>query len=151
MDNTELIRKFYSAFSKRDHETMAECYHPDVHFKDEVFELSGDEVSKMWEMLCRRGKDLEITFTVDGDQARWEALYTFSGTGRKVHNIIYAEFEFKDGLIISHRDRFSFWRWSKHALGLPGYLLGWSSFLKKKVQSQAAKSLNAFISDYTHK
>ncbi len=77
--------------------------------------------------------------------AHWEPVYSFSQTGRHVHNIIDAEFEFKDGKIIRHIDTFDFWRWSKQALGAPGLLLGWSSFLRNKVSTMAAKSLTAFI------
>ena len=41
---------------------MIECYHPEIHFKDEVFNLNGKKVGAMWHMLCERGKDLEISF-----------------------------------------------------------------------------------------
>ncbi len=39
--------------------------------------------------------------------ARWEAVYPFSETGRIVHNRIRAEFRFRDGKIIEHRDHFT--------------------------------------------
>ena len=42
--------------------------------------------------------------------ASWQALYTFSKTGRYVHNKITAYLEFKDGLIIKHTDVFSLYR-----------------------------------------
>ena len=35
----ELVNKFYSCFQKKDFKGMIECYHPDIHFKDEVFDL----------------------------------------------------------------------------------------------------------------
>lgn len=155
MNTDKLISEFYTAFAARDHITMRSCYHPDAVFKDEVFELSGNEIGDMWEMLCSRGKDLKIEFEVfagkdGGVKARWEAKYTFSSTRRKVHNIIDAEFHFKEGRIIKHTDRFDFWRWARQALGFPGYVLGWSSILKKKVRQQAADSLNAFISNHSN-
>ena len=151
MSNKELIISFYSAFAEKDFEQMNKCYHKDVTFKDEVFSLNGSEVPAMWHMLCKRGKDLEITFSdIEADEetgsAYWEAKYTFSATKRMVHNKIYARFKFKDGKIIEHIDSFSFWKWSGQALGIPGYLLGWSPIIKNKVRDQAAKSLNAFIS-----
>lgn len=155
MSNQLLIETFYEAFSKRDYETMRSSYHAEAVFRDEVFELQEEDIGFMWEMLCKRGKDLKVIYEVmpevDGVvRARWEAYYTFSATKRKVHNIINAEFRFKDGKIIEHIDRFDFWRWSKQALGIPGFLLGWSTFLKKKVQAQAADSLNAFISGHSN-
>lgn len=153
MRNKELIEKLYSSFSKKDYKSMAECYHHEVYFRDEAFELNGKKASAMWHMLCSRGKDLELSYKdIEGNNeigsAYWEAKYTFSATKRKVHNKITAKFKFKDGLIIEHLDSFNFWSWSKQALGLSGYLLGWSPFLKKKVQQQAGESLNAFISTH---
>ncbi|MEQ9309633.1 MAG: nuclear transport factor 2 family protein [Balneolaceae bacterium] len=152
--NKEKVIDFYTAFSKKDHEGMANCYHEEIYFRDEAFELNGKEVQAMWHMLCLRGKDLVIEFgdlVEEGETvtAKWEAKYTFSATKRKVHNKIHAKFKFKEGLIVEHIDSFNFWKWSSQALGLPGYLLGWSFFLKKKVRDQAGNSLNAFISSHS--
>ncbi|MFY7839701.1 MAG: nuclear transport factor 2 family protein [Lacibacter sp.] len=33
----ELIHRFYTAFAKGDWQTMADCYHPEAEFTDEVF------------------------------------------------------------------------------------------------------------------
>jgi ketosteroid isomerase-like protein len=149
--NAQLIHKFYTAFSKRDAREMAACYHPSVRFSDEVFtDLQGAWANAMWQMLCERGKDLKIEFrdiVADdaGGRAHWEAWYTFSATRRPVHNKIDARFEFEDGKIIRHRDSFSFWAWASQALGPTGVLLGWSPFVKNRVRSQAAKSLDAFV------
>jgi ketosteroid isomerase-like protein len=145
-----LITRFYEAFARRDGAAMAACYHREARFSDPAFpNLRGNEIGAMWTMLCERAQEFSLTFKdVDADaesgQAHWEAKYLFSKTGRRVHNIIEAEFKFKDGLIVEHDDRFSFWRWSRQALGLPGVLLGWSGFLRAKVQAEAAKGLAAF-------
>ena len=80
----------------------------------------------------------------DKGKAHWEAWYTFSATGKKVHNIIDAEFEFRDGKISKHTDRFDLYAWMKQALGLPGVLLGWSGLLQNKVRSQAQSQLDRF-------
>lgn len=151
--NRALIHTFYSSFAQRDYKTMGECYHPEAKFKDEAFLLEGKQIPAMWHMLCIRGKDLTIEYDqVDvysnTGSANWTARYTFSATMRAVTNKIAASFIFKDGLIINHKDDFDFWRWSTQALGFPGLVLGWSSFLKKKVQKQALDNLNAFISKH---
>lgn len=144
---TELIERFYSAFQKRDAATMGQCYHDQARFDDPAFPgLDAAGVRAMWAMLCARGKDLRVEFRdvrANGDRgsAHWEAWYTFSASGRPVHNIIDAEFEFRDGLILRHIDRFDFHRWAGQALGLPGKLLGGTGFLQRKVQGQAAKGL----------
>lgn len=130
---------------------MAACYHPDVTFCDEVFiDLQGARATGMWRMLCERGKDLRIEFRdIEADdssgRAHWEAWYTFSATGRHVHNVIDARFEFRDGLIFKHRDSFDFWAWASQALGSMGRLLGWSSIVKNRVRAQAANSLTSFL------
>ncbi len=62
-----------------------------------------------------------------------------------MHNIIDAEFEFRDGLILRHIDRFDFYRWSRQALGLPGLLFGWTDKLRAKVKGTAASGLQEFI------
>ena len=148
--NAALLERFYTAFSKHDPAPLAGCYHPQAHFTDEVFDLHGERIAAMWRMLCVRGTDLRLEFRdIQADDragsAHWEAWYSFSATGRKVHNVIEASFEFKDGLILRHIDRFDFWRWSRQALGPPGLLLGWSGALRKKVQATAAHNLDQFI------
>jgi len=134
---------------------MAACYHPDVTFSDEVFtDLQGERAVAMWRMLCERAKDLKVEFRdIEADdiagRAHWEAWYTFSATGRRVHNKIDARFEFRDGKIFRHRDSFDFWAWASQALGPMGRLLGWTGFVRNRVRSQAAKSLAAFIRKLT--
>ena len=154
--NAELIRKFYTSFASRDARGMAACYHPAVRFSDEVFpDIEGARADGMWQMLCERGKDLRIEFRdIEADdstgRAHWEAWYTFSTTGRRVHNKIDARFEFKDGKIIRHRDSFDFWAWASQALGPTGRLFGWSGVVKNRVRAQAAKSLAAFMRERGH-
>ena len=147
--HAQLITRFYAAFAQRDWAAMADCYHPDIHFTDEVFDLHREQAGLMWKMLCLRGSGLKLDYgSIAADDARgqahWEARYVFSATGRPVHNIIDAEFEFRDGLIARHRDRFDFWAWSRQALGASGWLLGWSGLLRRKVQAEAARNLAAF-------
>ena len=153
-ENQQLIRNFYTAFQQRDYATMNACYHPDVHFSDPAFgDLQGKQVMAMWHMLCERGKDLQITFrdvvaTQSGGQAHWEATYSFSATGRQVHNIIDATFTFADGLIIRHADQFDLWRWTRMALGVTGILAGWTPMVQKKVRGTAVAGLDKFIANH---
>lgn len=156
MNNHEqLITAFYTAFQNRDYKTMQACYADNATFSDEVFvDLNAKQVKAMWEMLCIRGKDLQIEFgnvSADGSKgkAEWKATYSFSKTKRKVVNHIHAEFVFENGKIKIHTDHFDFYKWSRQALGLPGLLLGWTKGLKEKVRAQARKNLNDFCSQST--
>lgn len=152
--NAKLIARFYAAFDRHDAATMATCYAADVDFSDEVFpELKGKEASGMWRMLCTQSADLRVVASnIQADdthgKAHWDAFYTFTATGRKVHNSIDAEFEFKNGLIVKHRDTFDFYAWSKQALGAAGTAFGWTSLLKNKVRRTAAKALAKFLSEH---
>lgn len=147
--HAQVIENLYKAFQDLDGRAMMSCYHEEAYFRDEVFELHGKrEVAGMWLMLTRRAKEFELTYsnveaTGNEGKAYWEAKYLFSKTGRKVHNKIHASFKFKDGLIIEHIDSFDFWKWSRMALGTPGLLLGWSGFLRKKVQQEAVSGLKS--------
>jgi ketosteroid isomerase-like protein len=149
--NAETISRFYSSFARRDAEGMIACYDPNVEFSDPVFpDLQGERAMAMWRMLCERGKDLKIEHrdVAANDltgRAHWEAWYTFSATGKRVHNRIDAQFEFRNGMIFRHRDNFSFYAWAGQALGLTGKLLGWSGLVKNKVRRQAAANLDRFI------
>jgi ketosteroid isomerase-like protein len=147
-----LITDFYEAFARRDAEAMAACYHDDVVFSDPVFgELHGERARDMWRMLCERGQDLRITFrdVIAGEtegSAHWEARYTFSTTGRPVINVIDARFEFRDGKIIRHRDKFDLYRWACQALGPKGILLGWMPPIQRAIGAKANRGLDAYVS-----
>ena len=150
--NTDIISKFYTAFQKLDYQTMNSCYSDDIVFNDPAFGLlRGDEAKYMWEMLCKNAKDFSLTFSniqlLDEEYAtcNWIATYTFSKTGNKVVNNIKAHMKLKDEKIIEHSDAFKLSKWAAQALGLPGVLLGWTGFMKRKIQQNARKNLIAFI------
>ncbi|RZJ20546.1 MAG: nuclear transport factor 2 family protein [Haliea sp.] len=157
MSNQSTLERFYTAFARLDADAMAACYAPDAQFDDEVFSLRGhDAVTGMWRMLCDAtragGADVwRLRFSgihadAAGGQAHWEADYRFGATGRMVHNRVDARFRFDGaGLITHHRDRFDFWAWSRQALGAPGWLLGWTPVLRRKVRAQAAGKLDRYL------
>lgn len=131
---------------------MQQLYADNARFTDEVFvDLNAAEVRAMWEMLIRRGKDLELTYEIlDSDaetcHARWIARYSFSKSGNRVVNVIDARFHVKNGQITDHRDLFHFHRWAGQALGLSGKLLGWTPWMRRKVQRTAREGLESFMS-----
>jgi ketosteroid isomerase-like protein len=147
-----IVEKFYMAFTNLDAETMASCYAENVVFEDPAFGvLKGEHAKNMWRMLCesQKGKGFKVEFSnVFADEktgsAHWEAFYTFSQTGRKVHNKIDAHFEFENGLIVKHTDVFDLHSWAKQALGFKGFLLGGTAFFKKKLQAQTNRLLQKY-------
>jgi ketosteroid isomerase-like protein len=149
--NKQLIERFYDAFNRRDGDAMAACYAPNARFHDPVFqELRGAEPGAMWRMLTARADDLRIQLAEhNADEttgtARWLADYTFTQTGRKVHNDVHARFRFADGEIVEHDDSFGFYAWARQALGPAGLLLGWTPLVQGKVRKQARAGLDEFI------
>lgn len=151
MANQDLISTFYQAFAKSDAEAMVACYHDEVVFQDPAFgQLHGESAKNMWRMLLgRAGTSLEISFdNVElgghGGSANWIAKYPYGPKKRPVINRIQAQFEFKDGKIFRHTDHFDLWKWAQQALGVPGLLLGWSGFMRGKVQQTAKAQLKAY-------
>jgi ketosteroid isomerase-like protein len=131
---------------------MAACYAPGARFRDPAFgELTGEEAGDMWRMLTERAEDLSVELVEhDADaergSARWIARYTFTDTGRPVVNDVRARFRFADGLIAEHVDEFSFFAWSRQALGPLGLALGWTPVLPALVRRRTRGRLDAFRS-----
>ncbi|GAA4110118.1 nuclear transport factor 2 family protein [Aquimarina addita] len=150
METTELIKKFYTGLKESNGEQMISCYHDDVVFEDPAFgKLEGERAKKMWLMLCKNGKGTKVEFSnikanEQTGSAHWEAWYNFSQTGRSVHNIIDASFEFKDGKISKHTDYFDLHKWASQAMGWKGKLLGGTNFFKKKLHQQTKATLDKF-------
>ena len=146
--NEELISRFYSSFQKLDAEGMNECYSENPIFNDQVFGiLEGEDVRKMWRMLCKNARDFSLTFgniqLLDEEYAtcNWIAKYTFSASGRKVVNSVKAHMRIQDGKVTEHSDLFDIWKWSRQAMGIPGMLLGWTGFMKRKIRAKARQRL----------
>lgn len=155
--NVALIERFYAALSRRDAAAMVACYHRDVTFGDPVFpSLDAVGAAAMWRMLCARGKDLAVTARdIDADATRGRAhctaRYTYSATGRPVVNEIDAEFEFRDGLIHRHRDRFDLRRWLAQALGIKGRMLGFLPAVQRATRDKAARALDEWRAGETRR
>lgn len=151
MNSKEVVSKFYDAFKAKDYKTMASLYTINASFSDEVFpSLNGFEAGKMWEMLLKGAKDMSLEYKIldtskKGAKVQWIANYTFSKTGRKVQNVVTSTFEIEDGKIYTQRDKFSFSKWAKQALGFVPWLIGFTGIPQKKVQETAAIGLNDFI------
>lgn len=145
-----VAQRFYEAFRLGDYHTMGQLYAPDARFSDPVFPLlSGPEAALMWKMLLKRAGD-ELTVSAQVEEgpghARivWVARYPFGPDRRTVVNRVVTEMDIVAGKIVRQVDRFSFWRWSRQALGWRGWLLGWSPWLRRRVQASAAAALRQF-------
>lgn len=148
----KIIRRFYTAFQQLDYATMQQCYAPDAVFSDPVFGLlQGAEINAMWEMLCKNAAGFSLSFSniewLDEEYAtcRWTASYTFSATGRRVVNQVKAHMRIVNGSIAEHTDKFDLWKWSRQAMGLQGWLFGWSNFMQGKIHRTATRRLHKFM------
>ncbi|HEX8577774.1 MAG TPA: nuclear transport factor 2 family protein, partial [Flavobacterium sp.] len=152
----QLIEEFYAGFANQNADTMVSCYHDDIQFQDPVFGiLKGENVGDMWAMLIERAKgNIDIVFSDihakdNSGSAKWIATYHFGKINKKIINTIYSKFEFKDGLIFRQSDTFDLWNWSRQAFGWKGYMLGWTGFVKTRIQKQAIQSLHQYQSKKT--
>jgi hypothetical protein len=151
MNTAALASKFYTAMNSQDFKTIATMYSSNAQFSDPVFpSLTGDEAKAMWHMLLQGAKNFSVEHQVlnsgpDFAEIHWIAKYNFSKTGRPVVNNIHTRMSFQDNLIVSQKDDFPVYAWAKQALGLPGYALGWTSFMHKKIQATAKGNLSKFM------
>ena len=151
MNNKEILTKFYTSFSEGNSAGMISCYHENVVFDDPAFgKLKGERAIAMWQMLLSKKveSELNISFKImNENQVEWIANYKYGPKKAPITNKVIGTFEFKDGLILKHSDNFSMWKWSQQALGLSGYLLGWSSLVKNKVQATTNKLLKKYMAN----
>lgn len=154
MDHKLIIEQFYDSFKSGDAAAMIACYADEVIFTDPAFgQLKGDRAKAMWTFLLSRSESqVQIEYenvSIDQEKqsgsAQWTARYAYGSKKRPVVNHVQASFEFQDQKIIKHTDDFNLWTWSKQALGLPGLLLGWSPYMKNKIQSSTHYQLNKFM------
>jgi hypothetical protein len=154
------LERLYQAFERLDGDMMQACYAPQATFDDEIYSLHGArEIGGMWRMHCRSarvrsrgGFRLEVgQFHMDGSRARvrWEVQYRYGEGNRDVFNRVDAEFEFDaDGRILRHRDRYSFGRWARQALGWPALVFGWTPLLRWWTRKRAASKLARYLSHH---
>jgi ketosteroid isomerase-like protein len=146
-------QRFYDAFVLGDWHTMGMLYAPQATFSDPVFpHLNAAQARAMWQMLLSSAEDFSVAANVQETDTHasviWIARYSFGPTGRPVVNRVHTEMELGAGRILRQVDRFSFWRWSRQALGTPGLLLGWTPLLRARVRAKAAGGLARFMQSH---
>ncbi len=124
-----VIAHLYTAIGTRNISAVDSCYAPNATFCDGMFGLlERPEMLAMWEhlfatLLAQATVQVTDAATVHTDgRVVWTAAYTFPGTGRPVHNVIYAELQFENGLISSHREQFDMTSWIQQAIGMDAAL-----------------------------
>lgn len=134
--NTALIEKLFTSLDNHNHQSMADCYHPEAKFKDIAFDLTGKKkIHAMWHLICDGDIRVKVE-AIDADGIKGISKivdeYTFTDTGNTVINKITSAFSFKDGLIFQQEDNCDAKDWASQALGgIKGYLAGRIQFLRK--------------------
>ncbi len=148
--NRETIERFYTAFDAHDGDTMAACYAPGATFRDPAFgELSGERAGRdvADAHRPRRGPEGRASRARGGRDGRQRPLDRHLHLQHRPHvvNDIHAEFRFADdGRFAEHIDRFSYWNWSRQALGPLGLVLGWTPLLPMMTRRKALEQLESF-------
>lgn len=149
--NRKLVESFYIAFAQSKADEMVRCYHPGAEFEDPAFgKLDYAHLRLMWQLLCRNSRDFKLQYeikSVDTHEAKvhWQAGYFYGKQQRPVQNRVRTHIQFKDGKIYRHRDYFSLWRWAGQAMGLNGWLVGWSGFFGKHFRQQSRDMLDRLL------
>lgn len=150
--NEHLLTKLFSCLNAHDHDGMAECYADDATFQDIAFDLKNKEqIHAMWRMACldnKAGVKSDIAATVkelsaNDSTGRVVVIddYTFRDTGRKVHNQIVSQFEFRRGKIIKQTDACDAAAWARQAIGgFQGYVAGHIGFIRRGKAMKKLKS-----------
>jgi hypothetical protein len=145
--NVHLLESLYSSLRDNNPEKAAACYAADAQFEDIAFRLKGREsILQMWRLVCSREVGVTFDSVVADDQhggANWVAKYTITDTRRKVTNPTTAQFDFRDGLIVNHRDHCDAMAWATQAFPFPLNLaVGSIEPLRRYI---AGKKLEQFI------
>ncbi len=148
--STEIVNTFYEALNKGDIKTIRQLYHPEAVYKSEMFTLKGQEVFALWYTASQPEMNLKVECTslkeVNNEvHTTWNISYQLSVVNRTVKLSEIGLFRFKDGKIIFHQDKYSFYSWCKQTFGPIGWLFGWTTWLKKRVSKQALKTINSNI------
>ena len=147
MNSKEIAIKFYDAFSAANIDVLKQLYDKKLIFNDNIFvNLDYNETISMWSSLLVGNKNMSIKYEIKKYsekyvEVEWIADYLFTSTNRNVKNIILAKMEIDQGKIINHTDNFDFYKWSQMAFGITGALIGWTSFFKNKVRTEAYNKL----------
>lgn len=147
MNSKEIAIKFYDAFSVANIDVLKQLYDKKLIFNDNIFvNLDYNETISMWSSLLVGNKNMSIKYEIKKYsekyvEVEWIADYLFTSTNRNVKNIILAKMEIDQGKIINHKDNFDFYKWSQMAFGITGVLIGWTSFFKNKVRTEAYNKL----------
>ena len=105
---------------------------------------------KYGRLLSRSDGNIKIHFSIvdvndQQGKVEWVAEYFYGKKKRKVVNKVSSTLLIDDGKIIQHTDSFDLWSWTRQALGLPGYLLGWTSFMRNKIQGMTKVRLDEYL------
>lgn len=148
----ELVASFYGAFSRLDYEQMMDCYADDIIYNDPLVGLiERGEVKAYWKMICANAKALSLK-TYDFEEiddeyvtSRYQVEYYLEATGKKVRYAAKSFMRIAEGKIVEHSDGFRLSTFLGNTYGLAGQLLGWTGYLKKKVQHRYRLLLDQYL------
>ena len=128
----DITRQFFDCLAARDLPGMLAYYHPDIHYRNPLFDLHGAEVAVMWQMWWNYFPDIRMVCKdndIRTNGTYWEATYTFPPTGRRIVHRLSTDLTFAKDTIIEHVDRFTMPEWAGQAYGFLGEVIGgWQLF-----------------------
>ncbi len=127
LDNKEIVPEFYEAFARRDFEGILQIYAKSVHYHDPIFDIRGDQVSGLWDMMRTEETGLNVKALSIGESG------FFKIKNRKSSNILI--------LTVCIRVLARVWVfWGK--------VLRWANWLQIRFKSQVLKPVNVYRLSY---
>jgi len=148
---SNVIERFFDAYTRMNIKDMEACLHPEYHLSDIGFDIKGKRGWAMWAMFCNNQSTNKLAVAeykvgeVTEERGSADYRVTYLLDGRPIDNPIHSEFQLKDGLIIRQIDTCDFQNWAVQAKGFLGWLLCGTDFFKNKVKQTAEQRLSDYI------
>ncbi|KAH8923203.1 hypothetical protein BT69DRAFT_1262631 [Atractiella rhizophila] len=153
-EQQKTIEKYQSSHASLDWEGMSSCLSPTYTFSDPAFPDLDERMSKgMWCMFLENRETNKMVVkcgpaTKTGENT-WEYDYSvdYVLNSRPILNHMHATLTLSPStnLITKQVDHFDFYAWARQALGVSGYLLGWTEMVKGQVRTRAKGRLEGFL------
>lgn len=152
MTNSQVVERFYNAFSKLDYSEMTALLSQNIIYQDPIFGmLEGEPVFSLWQMKCKRLREFSFSYTnieeLDAEYIRcdWKISFFHRPTGDVVTMPGKAYMKIIDGKITEHSDAYKISDWLSVTQGWKGKFFGWMGFMQRKEQNTYRSLLERYI------
>jgi hypothetical protein len=150
-ENLKIIETFFSAFSKRDFDTMKSLCKSSIIYYDPLYGFLYDgDLFLMWE---ERYHNNHFNFTSNEIKDEGDGYYTIKIQieyfyEKKLQQHLKAFIRIENGFISEYSHGFSVHELCKQIYGIVGRLLGWNRLFQQRLKNDARRRLLAYKSNH---